>query len=55
MEAQEYWSGQPIPSPADPPDPGVKQGSPELQANCLQTELFFWLTFGSVNEQMLLK
>ena len=25
-EAQEYWSGQPIPSPADLPDPGIEQG-----------------------------
>ena len=32
-EAQEYWSGQPIPSLADLPDPGIKPGSPALQAN----------------------
>ena len=25
-EAQEYWSGQPIPSPANLPDPGIKLG-----------------------------
>ena len=25
-EAQEYWSGQPIPSPGDLPDPGIKWG-----------------------------
>ena len=30
-EAQEYWSGSPIPSPADLPDPGSKPGSPALQ------------------------
>ena len=27
-EAQEYWSGQPIPSAADLPDPGIEPGSP---------------------------
>ena len=32
-EAQKYWSGQPIPSPADLPDPGIKLGSPALQAD----------------------
>ena len=34
-EAQEYWSGFPIPSPADLPDPGIKPGSPALQVNSL--------------------
>ena len=29
-EAQEYWSGQPIPSPGDLPDPGIKSRSPVL-------------------------
>ena len=29
-EAQEDWSGWPIPSPADLPDPGIEPGSPEL-------------------------
>ena len=24
---QEYWSGLPFPSPEDPPNPGIKQGS----------------------------
>ena len=32
-EAQEYWSGWPIPSPADLPDPGIDPGSPALQAD----------------------
>ena len=39
QKAQEYWSGQPFPSPGDLPDPGIKPGSPcrwgELQANSL--------------------
>ena len=38
-EAQEYWSGYLIPSPADLPDPGNKLGSPELQADSLPTRL----------------
>ena len=38
-EAQECWSGWPIPSPADLPDPGIKPESPELQADSLPTEL----------------
>ena len=38
-EAQEYWSGQPIPSPVDLPDPGIKLRSPALQADSLTTEL----------------
>ena len=35
----EYWSGEPIPSPADLPDPGIEPGSPALQADSLPTEL----------------
>ena len=38
-EAQEYWSGHPIPSPADLPDPGIELGSPALQADSLPSEL----------------
>ena len=29
----EYWSGEPFPSPGDLPDPGIKPGSPALQAD----------------------
>ena len=39
-EAQEYWSGSPIPSPADLPDPGTELWSPALLANSLPTELW---------------
>ena len=39
-EAQEYWGGWPIPSPADLPDPGIEPGSPALQADSLPTELW---------------
>ena len=39
MEAQEYWSGYPIPSPAGLPVPGIEPGSPALQAGSRPTEL----------------
>ena len=32
---QEYWSGLPVPSPGDLPDPGIEAGSPALQADAL--------------------
>ena len=35
---QEYWSGLPFPSPGDLPEPGVKPGSPALQADALPSE-----------------
>ena len=35
---QEYWSGLPFPSPGDLPNPGVKPGSPTLQADSLLSE-----------------
>ena len=38
-EAQEYWSGQPSPSPGDLPDPGIELGSPALTAI-----LYCWAT-----------
>ena len=36
---QEYWSGLPFPSPGDLTDPGIKPGSPALQADSLPSEL----------------
>ena len=36
---QEYWGGLPFPSPGDLPSPGIKPGSPVLQAGSLPTEL----------------
>ena len=36
---QGYWSGLPIPSPADLPDPGIESGSPALQEDALPSEL----------------
>ena len=45
---QEYWSGLPFPSPGDLPNPGIKPGSPALQAATLLSEPlpvnFFWMT-----------
>ena len=38
-EAQEDWSGEPIPSPADLPNPGIELGCPALQADSLPAEL----------------
>ena len=35
---QEYWSGLPVPSPGDLSDPGIKLGSPALQADSLPSE-----------------
>ena len=35
---QEYWSGLPFPSLGNLPDPGVKPGSPALQADSLSSE-----------------
>ena len=38
-EAQEYWGGEPIPSPGDLSNPRIKPGSPALQADSLPNEL----------------
>ena len=35
---QEYWSGLPLPSPGDLPDPGIKPRSSALQADSLLLE-----------------
>ena len=35
---EEYWSGLPFPSPEDLSDPGIKPGSPTLQADSLTSE-----------------
>ena len=36
---QEYWRGLPFPTAGDLPDPGIKPGSPALQADSLPFEL----------------
>ena len=38
-EAQEFWNGYPIPSPADLPDQGIELESPALQVDFLLTKL----------------
>ena len=35
---QEYWSGYPFPSLGDLPDPGIKLGSPALQADSVPSQ-----------------
>ena len=35
---QEYWSGLPLPSPGDLPNPGMEPRSPALQADALTSE-----------------
>ena len=35
---QEYWIGQPFPSPGDLPNPGIEPRSPTLQADSLPSE-----------------
>jgi len=35
---QDYWSGLPLPSPGDLPNPGIKLWSPALQADALNSE-----------------
>ena len=38
-EAQEYWSGKPIPSQVDLPNPGIELESSAVQVDALPTEL----------------
>ena len=38
VSRQERWSGLPFPSPGDLPDPGIKPGSPTLQADALPSK-----------------
>ena len=38
FSGQEYWSGVIFPSPGNLPNPGIKPGSPTLQAESLQSE-----------------
>ena len=47
-KAQECWSGQPFPSPANLPDLGIKLRSPALQVDSLPTELSGNTTFHSI-------
>ena len=38
LPRQEYWSAWSFPSPGDLPNPGIKPGSPTLQADSLPSE-----------------
>ena len=38
FSGQGYWSGLPLPSPGDLPNPGIKPESPALQADSLPSE-----------------
>ena len=40
---QEHWSGQPVPSSGDLPNPGIELGSPSLQADII---LYCFIYFG---------
>ena len=35
---QEYWSGVPLPSPGDLPDPGIEPRSPDCRQTALSSE-----------------
>ena len=37
---QEYWSGLPLPSPVDLPDPGIEPASPALQVGSSTVAIF---------------
>ena len=39
FQARAWWSGVPLPSPEDLPNPGIKPGSPALQVDSLPEEL----------------
>ena len=43
---QEYWSGLPFILQGDIPDPGIKSGSPALQADSLPSEPLIWAREG---------
>ena len=38
LQARVEWSGLPFPSPRDLPNPGIKPGSPALEADALSSE-----------------
>ena len=38
---QEYWSGLPLPSPRDLPNPGIKSGSPALKKEEEERKTYF--------------
>ena len=51
---QEYWRGLSFPSPGHLPEPGIKPGSPALQADSLLTELQGTLSGSTLSELLIL-
>ena len=45
---KEYWSGLPLPSPGDLPNPGIEPGSPAVQADSLPLGLIVQGTLKSL-------
>ena len=52
---QEYWSGLPLPSPGDLPDPGTEPRSPAFQADALTSEPPGKPTVENTNDQISLQ
>ena len=51
---QEYWSGLSFLSPGDLPNPGTEPSSPALQADSLQSELYFHNSLKYLENQLVL-
>ena len=55
---QKYWNGLPFPSPGNLPEPGIKPGSPALQADFLlskpsgSTFFFFFFLIGNASSKV---
>ena len=47
---QDYWSELTFPFPGDIPNPGIKPGSPVLQAHTLPSELYVFITVFECNK-----
>ena len=48
LSRQEYWSGQPFPSPGDLPDPEIEPRSPAFQVDSLPSELLGLLALSTI-------
>ena len=51
---QEYWSGQPFPSPRDLPDPEIKPESPAIWM-CVCIYIYIYMLLSSVVPYMVIK
>ena len=54
LSRQEYWSGLSFLSPGDLPNPGTEPSSPALQADSLQSELYFHNSLKYLENQLVL-